>query len=442
MRGSILIVDDEVEMGLSLAKLFRSEGMECECAAGAAEAHAVLARNPRIRLVFLDVRMPGMDGIAFLRTIKEEFRHCNIIMISAYPSLPDTVQAMKLGATNFFAKPLDLDQLLAEARGLLESGRRGEENGGAEGERGIISRDPALLRLKKQIVTAAPTPAPVIITGESGTGKELVAEQLHRLSDRRDRPFIKINCAAIPQELLESELFGHEKGAFTDAKTRRAGKFERADGGTVFLDEIGDMTLSTQAKILRAIQEQEIEPIGGDRLVKIDIRIISATHRDLAGMIAAGTFREDLYYRLSVIGFHLPPLRERGSDVELLIGHFIGQFSAQYGKRIDGVEPEVLESLRRHSWPGNVRELRNCVQRAVIFAEGGRLTMGDLPGQYGRLAEIAGAGGYQTAVHAAEKSVIIHALEKAQGVKWKAADELHIHRKTLYNRMKKLGIDG
>ncbi|MDR2391658.1 MAG: sigma-54 dependent transcriptional regulator [Planctomycetota bacterium] len=441
MFGRILIVDDEVEVGLSLTKLFRSEGMECECAASAEEAHAVLVRNPDIRLVFLDVRMPGTDGISFLKAAKQEFRRCNIVMISAYPALPDTVQAMKLGATNFFSKPLDLDRILTEAKGLLGSGEDFGEN-----DRGIVSRDPGIAKMQKQIVTAAPTSVPVIITGESGTGKELVAEQLHRFSDRRDRPLVKINCAAIPQNLLESELFGHEKGAFTDAKAKRIGKFERANGGTVFLDEIGDMTLPTQAKILRAIQEGEIEPLGGDHTVKVDIRVISATHRNIEKMIAAGDFREDLYYRLSVIGFHLPPLREREDDIELLIDHFIGQFSSQYGKRIAGVMPDVLERLRRHSWPGNVRELRNCIQRAVIFADGDRLCIGDLPDQYARLSEIAAVGtyaeGYRSAIDAAEKDIILHALEENRGVKGKAADALHIHRKTLYNRMKKLGIDG
>lgn len=440
MAGSILIVDDETEVGLSLARLFKSESMDCECAVSADEAYAILARRNDIRLIFLDVRMPGTDGITFLKTVKDEFAQCAIVMISAYPSLPDTVQAMKLGAANFFAKPLDFRRLLAEAKVILQS--LAHESQPCQK---IISQDPAIVKLKKQIATAAPTSASVVITGESGTGKELVAESLHRLSDRRDKPFVKINCAAIPEQLLESELFGHERGAFTDAKDRRAGKFERASGGTVFLDEIGDMGLHTQAKILRALQEQEIEPLGGDRVVKIDIRVISATNRDLGDMIEAGTFREDLFYRLSVIGFHLPPLRERPGDVEMLIDHFVSIFAAQYGKQIAGVSPAVLERLRRHTWPGNIRELRNCVQRAVIFAEGDMLELNDLPGQYVHLPEIGDIGDYpdeyQAIVTALEKDKILHALEKTSGVKWKAAEELHIHRKTLYNRMKKFGID-
>ncbi len=440
MHGSILIVDDEVEVGASLTKIFQSEGLPCQAAASAGQAYEILARNPDIALIFLDVRMPEMGGISFLKKVKAEFPHCVVVMISGYPSLPDTVQAMKFGAANFFAKPLNVGQLVTEARKLLASATQEA----TQGQR-LISQDPAIIKLKKQIATAAPTTATVIITGESGTGKELVAEQLHLQSNRRDKPFIKINCAAIPEPLLESELFGHEKGAFTDAKSRRLGKFERASGGTVFLDEIGDMSLNTQAKILRAIQEQEVEPIGGDRVVKIDIPIISATHRNLEEMIAAGTFREDLFYRLSVVGFHLPPLRERPGDVELLIQHFIDIFAVQQGKTIKGASPEVLDRLRRHSWPGNIRELRNCIQRAVIFAENDVLELDNLPGQYAHLPDIGNANAYpdhyQAALETLEKDRIIQALEKSSGVKWKAADELHIHRKTLYNRMKKFGID-
>ncbi len=437
MTKQILIIDDEAEVGESLVKLFASEGLESLAITNPSTACSLLSDEPDIRLIILDVRMPEIDGITLLQKIKTEFTDRAVIMIYDYASLPKAVRAMKFGAANFFAKPLDFDKLLTEAKTLLQSAASP-----VLPDQRFITNDPAMLALKRQIATVAATPAPVIITGESGTGKELVAEQLHLLSARRDKPLVKINCAAIPEALLESELFGHEKGAFTGAQTKRVGKFEKGDGGTMFLDEIGDMTLATQAKVLRAIQEQEFDPVGSDRGKKVDLRFVAATNRDLQKMIQDGSFREDLYYRLSVVILHLLPLRERPGDIPLLVDHFINVFSAQYGKSIRGIEPNVLAQLTNHSWPGNIRELRNCVQRAVIFCDSDTIQFEHLPGQYAHITDAGIIDDYKEAMDSHGKEIIIQALERTSGVKWKTAKELHIHRKTLYNRMKKYGIDG
>ncbi len=288
---------------------------------------------------------------------------------------------------------------------------------------------------------AAQTNAPVLITGETGTGKELIANLVHTAGPRSEHSFVKVNCAAIPETLLESELFGHERGAFTNAIAQRKGKFELADHGTIFLDEIGDMASGTQAKILRVLQEQEFERAGGSETVNVDLRIIAATNKDLPDLIEKGLVREDLYYRLCVISLHLPPLRERQGDVELLMEHFIHQFGERHGKHIAGLEDRTRRFLLDHTWPGNVRELRNCIERAVIFCEGERISLKDLPAQY---TELRG-GRHQEELRMSfdnlQRRMILQALEKSKGVKSKAADMLEIDRRTLYNRIKKLGLD-
>jgi DNA-binding NtrC family response regulator len=352
----------------------------------------------------------------------------------------NAVQAMKYGAMNFYTKPLKLPKLLKEIRELAAQTSQ-KTSHRKDPRRSIVTNDLAMCDILKTIDKAAPTAAPVLITGESGTGKELVANSLHHLSPRAKHPFVKVNCAALPDDLLESELFGHERGAFTGAVKERKGRFELAHTGTIFLDEIGDMSLKTQAKILRVVQEQEFERIGGTKTIKTDIRVITATNKPLDCFIQQERFRKDLYYRLSVIQIHLPPLREREGDVLLLSRYFIEQYNALYHKQIQGLSEEVRWFFRGHKWPGNVRELKNCIERAVIFCEHDRIGVNDLAAQYQEVIDNPNPGNYEDALESLNREIILDALSKSKGVKKKAADLLNIDRRTLYTRMKKFGLE-
>ncbi len=452
--AAVCILDDELEVCLSLAELFRSEGIACDVTSSPAEAGEWALSRPALRVLVTDIRMPGMSGLELLRSVGRVRPDLAVIVMTGYPSVENAVAAMKLGAVNFIPKPVDFPALLEEVGRILDATpaasavRDGDQDA-------IVTGDPAFLQVIRQLDMAASTDVPVVLLGESGTGKELLARRLHRVSPRRDRAYVCVNCAALPEPLLESELFGHEKGAFTGAGSGRRGRFETADGGTMFLDEIGDMPRGIQAKILRAVEYGEFDRVGGESGVRADVRFVAATNKDLRALIGAGGFREDLYYRLSVVALHIPPLRERMDDVPTLAGHFIGMFNRMYGKRISGLSAGARNLLMAHSWPGNIRELRNCVQRAVIFRAEGDIEPGDLPEQY-RADGNAGEGAEEPretvgAIRSARESrretlreldreLIMRTLAECDGVKSLAAERLRIHRKTLYNRMKALGL--
>lgn len=439
MISPILIVDDEPEVCLSLSELLRSKGYGVRHTSDPVNVLPMLEQEP-IGLAIIDVRMPSIGGIDLLQRVRLRFEDLPVIMISGYASVENAVRSMKYGALNFYAKPIPIPALLQEIRNLELSADRYKR---ARSPETIQTRNPGMQRILSLVAKAGPTDASVVLTGESGTGKELVADLLHRSSGRSPHAHVKINCAAVPEHLLESEMFGYEKGAFTDAQSQRKGKIETADGGTLFLDEIGDMSLPMQAKMLRVLQEKQFTRVGGTQPVRADFRIIAATHRDLMAMIAAGTFREDLYYRISVITIELPPLRERREDIALLAREFLQMFNGMYGKNVQSFAPEVVEVLERHTWPGNVRELKNTVERAVIFCDHDTIGLADLPEQYhivDRRSDEDVENLHDFAV-ASARAVILEALKQSNGVKGEAARRLNITRKTLYNRMKKLNIE-
>ena len=435
---TILLVDDELEMCLSLSEFLRSKGYSTLHTTNPLEVPHILA-NHEVGLIIMDIRMPEMGGIDLLKVVKEAEPAMAVIMITGYPTVDNAVRAMKYGAVNFYTKPLRLPELLKEIHELTVKPFRSQRTR-QKVKHTIICQDPNMQELLKTIQKASQTAAPVLITGESGTGKELVANSLHELSPRAANPFVKVNCAALPEELLESELFGHKKGAFTGAAKDRKGRFELANTGTIFLDEIGDMSLRTQAKILRAIQDQAFEQVGGARTITTDSRILAATNKELDELILSEQFREDLYYRLSVITLHLPPLRERRADIPLLTASFISHYNRVYDKQIRGLSDEVEWFFQTHKWPGNVRELKNCIERAVIFCEQETIEIKDLATQYKQLLENPPAAQYDDALESLNREIILDALERSRGVKKKAAALLNIDRRTLYNRMKKLGL--
>jgi two-component system response regulator AtoC len=438
MSFEIMIVDDEAEVCLSLGELLNSKGYGVHRVEHPEEVMPLLEREP-IDLIIMDVRMPSIGGIDLLKLVRQRHALLPVLMISGYASVENAVRAMKYGALNFYTKPIRLPDLLREIRHLEHSVRFGRPKGEADR---IATSSPTMKKVLSLVEKAAPTEASVIIMGESGTGKELVADLLNEGSPRRANAYIKINCAAIPDNLLESEMFGYEKGAFTDAQQQQQGKFELADGGTLFLDEIGDMSLKTQAKMLRVLQEKRFTRLGGSKPIKTDFRVIAASNHSLEQMIKEGTFREDLYYRLSVIVLQLPPLRERREDIVPIAEEFVRSFSGVYGKQVFGLSPAVADVLQKHSWPGNVRELRNIIERAVIFCEGDTIELGDLPEQYKILTARSAASPEDLTEAAADgaRAVILEALKRTNGVKGEAARLLNITRKTLYNRMKRLHL--
>ncbi|RKX81396.1 MAG: sigma-54-dependent Fis family transcriptional regulator [Spirochaetes bacterium] len=440
MDFNILIVDDEVEMCLSLAELFESRGYRAQYATGTVDAGAVLERES-FDLILLDIRMPDGNGVDFLNTLKTRDSPTSVIMISAFASVDNVVKAMKYGAVNFYSKPIDMPALLEEIS-LISAGKNSASDSG-EGLSAILTRTPGMEEIFTLIEKAAPTDVPVIITGESGTGKELAANSIHACSSRKGSPFIKLNCAAIPETLMESELFGHERGAFTDARERRKGKFEQASGGTIFFDEIGELNSGTQAKLLRVLQEKEFERLGGSEIISTNVRVLAATNKNLREVVKQGSFREDLYYRLSVITLELPPLRERLDDVPVLTDYFLKFFNKRYNKNIDGVDEKTRRLFSSHDWPGNIRELKNCLERAVIFCEGKSIGLSDLPKQYTEavLERTITGTVLVEATDNLTRELIQDALDRSGGQRQLAAEILNIHRKTLYNKMKKLGMN-
>ena len=448
-RTTVLVVDDEPNILTTLRRALEIEGFAVEVAGSARIGLEKLAERD-IDAVLIDVMMPEMDGLTALKAIKERAPALPVVMMSGHGSLDTAVQATKLGAFDFLEKPLSTEKTLVTLKNALAHARLEREHGElaerVRGERAMIGGGAKMKALLELIARTAPTSGRVLITGENGTGKELVARALHEASKRADKPFIKLNCAAIPGELIESELFGHEKGAFTGATKDRRGKFELADGGTIFLDEIGDMTPTAQAKVLRVLQENELERVGGGETIRVDVRVLAATNKDLAAEIKAGRFREDLYYRLNVVPIHLPPLREHRDDLPEMAQHFLRGACAANDRRKKTFAPGAISLLMQHDWPGNVRELKNAVERLVIVTgDAPELTEADvqeiLPGVRAVKAKHTRGTAFKDLVAAAEREIILGALEVNEHHIANTARELQLERSHLYKKMRALGIN-
>jgi two-component system, NtrC family, nitrogen regulation response regulator NtrX len=444
----ILIVDDEPAIQSTLKGVLEDEGYRVSAVGSGAEALLRIAEDAP-DLVFLDIWMSGLDGLETLERIKRLRADAAVVMISGHATIETAVKATKLGAYDFIEKPLSLEKTLLTAARAIEHARLARENAQLRErldlEWDIVGQSPVVQALRQQIAIAAPTTGRVLIHGENGSGKQLVARAIHQLSTRVEQPFVEVNCAAIPEELIESELFGHEKGAFTGAVARRKGKFEAAAGGTLFLDEIGDMSLKTQAKVLRALEEQAFERVGGKDTIKVDVRVIAASNHDLPELIAGGRFREDLFYRLNVIPIEVPPLRERKEDIPLLINHFVVRFAAENGKRPKTVSVEALAYFLSYDWPGNIRELRNMVERLVIMTPGDIIGPDDLPAPL-RPKDLAAGGDakertLKEAREAFERAYILGELRANDWNMTRTAERLGIERSHLYRKLKTYAIN-
>lgn len=444
-EGKILVVDDEKSIRNSLRGVLEDEGYEVK-EADSGESALELIKRERFDIIFLDVWLPGIDGIDVLMKLKEREDSAPVIMISGHANIETAVKATKIGAYDFLEKPLSSERVLLTIKNALKQKKLEEENvllkERVKDKYRLIGESVAIKEIKKLTDDIAPTNGRVLITGENGTGKELVARLIHEKSLRKHKRFAEINCAAIPDELIESELFGYLKGAFTNALKDKKGKFLLADGGTLFLDEIGDMSLKTQAKVLRVIEEQKFEPLGSTESISIDTRIIAATNKDLEVEIKKGTFREDLYFRINVIPIHVPPLRERKEDIPLLAKHFLEEFSEEYGRKPKELTNDVIEKLMRYSWPGNVRELRNLIERLVIIVKEDKITSKDIPflAEGKKTTENFLELPYAEAREVFEKTLILKHLKDNNWNIAKTAQSLGMERTTLYKKMKALGI--
>lgn len=438
--ASILIVDDEPVVRDSLGKWFEEEGFAVETASTAGEALLRLA-NQRWDLALVDIKMPGMDGLELQRKIRDVDPEIIVIIMTGYASVETAVQALKDGAYDYIMKPFDPDDLAHGVRKALEHRRMKQENvrlrESLEEVQAVeqVGDSRPMQKVMELVRTVAPTDTTVLIRGESGTGKELVARAIHALSPRRYMPMVVIHCGALTETLLESELFGHEKGAFTGAQYRKKGKFEVAEGGTVFLDEISDISLKTQTDLLRVLQEKEITRVGGNQIIKVDFRAVAATNKDLEALVKEGTFRPDLYYRLNVFGITLPPLRERKDDIPLLVDHFIRKYARAMNKRFTSIGKAALDLLLSYDWPGNVRELENAIERAMVIGHEPEIQASDFPLQHA-------APGPQTggSLEDVERAHILKVLEDCDWNQSRAARVLKIDRVTLYNKIKKYGF--
>ena len=450
---TILIIDDEESIRESLTGILQDEGFQTLSAESGEQGLGVL-RDENPDLILLDIWMPGIDGIETLRKIREITPDQLVIMMSGHGTIETAVKATKLGAYDFIEKPLSLEKLLLAAQNALTIGQLVEENRTLKAriakEHEMIGNGEAIRLLKEQISIAAPTSGWVLITGENGTGKELVARAIHAHSQRASKPFVEVNCAAIPEELIESELFGHEKGSFTGATALRKGKFDLAHEGTLFLDEIGDMSLKTQAKVLRILQEKKFERVGGSRTIEVDVRVIAATNKDLEAEIVKGNFREDLYYRLNVLPFEVPPLRERKEDIPRLVEHFLQFFCGKESREIKTLTPEAMAALVNYSWPGNVRELKNIVERLVIMVPDPLITEKHLPAAlFPKKTETAKtgispaleAGTFREAKEEFEKEYLLQKLEENDWNISRTAEVIDIERSNLHRKIKGFGIE-
>ena len=482
----ILVADDELNMRRVLEAILRREGYDVVTAANGLEAVSEMNRD--IQTVITDLKMPGLDGMGLLRKLQQDFPEVPVVMITAHGSVESAVEAVKLGAFDYLEKPFEQEQIrqiVAKAMRTRELARRDarmDQQPAQQGRFRLIGNAPAIRQIFSVVEKVADTPSTVLITGESGTGKELIARALHENSSRHLGPFIKINCAAIPETLMESELFGYEKGAFTGAVGAKPGRFELAHGGTLFLDEIGEIPIEMQVKLLRVLQESEFERVGGIKTIKVDVRLVTATNRDLTHEIEKEEFREDLFYRLNVVPIHIPPLRERREDIPLLAEHFITKFNERLKKHITAISSEAITCLTAYNWPGNIRELENMMERTILFCEGPEIHARDLPPELAHLggaspagrstpvtghgtheaeaasptsssgpttltslpAVTAPAGSLKEAVRVeterVERELIIRALEETGGNVTQAARKLKISRKSLQTKMKEFGL--
>jgi len=448
MKPTVLIVDDEAGVRSALGGVLRDEGYAVE-AVDSGEACLDRVTRAPFDVIILDIWLPGMDGLATLARLRERRVDAPVVMISGHGNIESAFRAIKMGAFDFVEKPLSLDKTVLVVGNAVRQRRLEAENRAlratVDRRLTMVGESYVMTQLREQVAMAAPTNGRVLIFGENGTGKELVARSIHHLSRRRAGPFVEVNCAAIPEELIESELFGHVKGAFTGAVADRRGKFETSDGGTLFLDEIGDMSLKTQAKVLRALQEQVVEPVGGTGLVKVDVRILAATNKDLPSEIRAGRFREDLYFRLNVIPIFVPPLRDREADIPLLAAHFMAELAREYGRRSKRLDAAAAAGLRSYRWPGNVRELRNVVERLMIMVPGETITLGDLVFLDPSAVSVLDPPELPAlSLHAArdrfEREYILRALAAQQGNMSRTAEALGVERSNLYRKMRAFGI--
>jgi DNA-binding NtrC family response regulator len=448
MKKRILIVEDEDKLRRILELQLIDSGFDVVKAASAEEALPLIDRTD---LVLSDFKLPGMSGLEMLQLIKRQNTQIPVIVMTAFGTIENAVEAMKAGASDFLLKPFDLEHLTAVVNKALEIRNLREENRALREELGrkyqwdnIVGRSPAMQQIFASIMRVAPTRATVLLAGESGVGKDLIARAIHFHSPRKDRPFVKINCTALPENLMESELFGYEKGAFTGATTSKPGKFEQADTGTVMLDEIGDVPANIQVKLLRVLQEREFERLGSNKTLHIDVRVIAATNRDLRVALEEGTFREDLYYRLNVVPLEIPPLRERKEDIPYLAEHFVEKLAPEMGNQVTGITHAAMDKLMQYSWPGNVRELENVIERSLVMASGDKLDANDIrldmnlrPRQSnGDLTLPEGMS-----LDTYEQELIRDALKRANGNKSQAARLLGLTRNALRYRLTQMGIE-
>ncbi|MBI4846715.1 MAG: sigma-54-dependent Fis family transcriptional regulator [Candidatus Omnitrophica bacterium] len=458
MASRILVVDDDQSFRFLLEEALKKEGYEVKLASNGEEALSIYAKE-HFDVITLDIKMPGMDGFEVLSRMKQINPEQLVVIITAYGAQKIAVEAIKKGAFDYFTKPFDVDELRMIIRRAFECNRLYQENKALRkkldqqmGYKEIIGNSGKMLEVLEIIKKVTDTDITVLIQGESGTGKELAARAIHYNSSRKDHPFVKINCAAIPEGVLESELFGHEKGAFTDASLQKIGRFEAADKGTIFLDEIGDMSLSTQAKVLRVIQEREFERVGSNKPISVNVRIIAATNKDLIRCVKDGEFREDLYYRINVVSIQLPALRQRREDIPLLFEYFMNKFNHQLHKTIKHIALEAMELLMKYKWPGNVRELENVLQRAIVLSEKDIINKADLPFYIQCLDTDIKVDTeavdftkplldtVKEVIDNVEKQIILKALNRTNWSRTETAQLLKISRKSLFNKMKQYGL--
>ncbi len=448
MKFNVLVVDDEKNIREGLQKALELDGHNVYLAADGLEGWQTI-ENEEIDLVITDLRMPEMSGEELLRRVVESYPTVQVIILTGHGTIETAVQAMRDGAFDFLTKPVNLDRLsllvkraLSTRELVLQHRALQEELEKQKQFANVIAKSPQMTAIFDVVHQVAPTKASVLITGESGVGKELIADAIHRLSDRKDKPFVKVHCAALSESLLESELFGHEKGAFTGAVGRKRGRFELAHLGTIFLDEIGEINPNVQVKILRVLQEKRFERVGGEETLQVDTRIISATNADLRKEIEAGRFREDLFYRLNVVNIEVPPLRERKEDIPLLVSAFIKEFARENNKNVEGIDPKARSVLYNYSWPGNIRELRNCIESATVMCKGNIIHVDDLP------PSVVGDSDNDyikislgSKLSDAEEEIIRSTLNANKGNKSKTAEILGIGRKTLHRKIVEYGIE-
>ncbi|RMH83797.1 MAG: sigma-54-dependent Fis family transcriptional regulator [Calditrichaeota bacterium] len=452
MKTRLLIVDDEHDALTLMQEIFRRKGYETFTAHDGIEALNVI-ENEEPDILISDLLMPNMDGMELLQEVRRRFPHISVIVVTAHGTIETAVEAMKKGAHDYILKPIHLDEILTKVSNLARTKHLIRENQQLLRELkekysfdNIIGRTPQMQKLFDMVRTVAPTPSTVLITGESGTGKELIANAIHYYSPRAGKDFVKVNCGALAETLLESELFGHVKGAFTGAFKDKPGRFEMAHGGTIFLDEIGDISPALQVKLLRVLQEREFERVGGTETIKVDVRVIAATNQNLEDLIKEGKFREDLYYRLNVITLHVPPLRERAEDIPLIVAHFISRFNKEFNKNVKAVDEEAMRRLQAYPWPGNVRQLINIVERTIILSQKEILGVEDFPEEIMQTNSVPSMPiktdrPLNELVDEYEKQIILKALAENNHNKLRTAKKLGIHRSTFMSKLKKYGIN-